>query len=47
MSNYCCKYKLLEISSLLGQADLRTIELYKKFHQITQLLRNTTKIILL
>ena len=46
MSN-CCKYKLLEISRLIGHADLHTIELSKIFHQVKQLLSNTTKVALL
>ena len=46
MMNCCCKYKLLEISRLLNYADMRTIELSKPFDQVTQLLRNTTKIVL-
>ena len=47
MSNCCCKYKLLEMSRLLSHADMSTIELSKTFHQVTQLLRNTTEIVLL
>ena len=47
MRNCCCKYKLLEISRLLSHADMRTIELSRTFDQVTQLLRNTTKIVLL
>lgn len=40
----CCKYKLLAISRLLSHADLHNIELFRTFHQVTHLLRNTTKI---
>ena len=47
ISNCCCKYKLLEISGLLSHADTSTIELSRTFHQVTQLLRNTTEILLL
>ena len=47
MRNCCCKYKLLEMSRLLSHADMRTIELSRTFDQVTQLLRNTTKIVLL
>ena len=47
MMNCCCKYKLLEISRLLNYADMSTIELFRTFDQVTQLLRNTTKIVLL
>ena len=47
MRNCCCKYKLLEISRLLSHADMRTIELSRTFHHVTQLFRNTTKIVLL
>ena len=47
MSNCCCKYKHLEFSRLLTHADMCTIELSKTFHQVTQLLRNTIKIVLL
>ena len=46
MSNCCCKYKLLEISRLLSHADVRTIELPRTFHQVKQLLRTTTKVVL-
>ena len=47
MNNCCCKYKLLEISRLLSHADMSTIELSRTFHQVMQLLRNTTEILLL
>ena len=47
MSNCCCKYKHLEFSRLLTHADMCTIELPKTFHQVTQLLLNTNKIVLL
>ena len=47
MDNCCCKHRLLEISRLLSHADMRTIELSRTFDQVTQLLRNTTKIVLL
>ena len=47
MRNCCCKYKLLEISRLLSHADMSTIELSRTFHQVMQLLRNTTEILLL
>ena len=43
---YCCKYKLPKISRLLIHVDLHTIELSRTFHQVTHLLRNTTKIVL-
>ena len=42
MGNCCCKYKLLEKSRLLSHADMRTIGLSRIFHQVTQLLCNTT-----
>ena len=42
-----CKYKFLEIFRLLRYADMRTMELSETFHQVTQLLRNTFKIVLL
>ena len=35
------------MSRLLSHADMRTIELSRTFDQVTQLLRNTTKIVLL
>ena len=35
------------MSRLLSHADMSTIELSKTFHQVTQLLRNTTEIVLL
>ena len=41
-SSCCSKYKLLEMSRLLSNADMSTIELSRTFHQVTQLLRNTT-----
>ena len=47
MSNCCGKYKPLEVSTLLSHADMRTIVLSRTFHLVTQLLRNTTKIVLL
>ena len=47
MSNCCCRYKLLEISRLLSQADMHTTELSGTFCQVTQLLHNTTKTVLL
>ena len=43
----CCKYKLLAISRLLSHADLHNIELFRTFHQVTHLLCNTTKIVLI
>ena len=43
----CCKYKLLEISRLLSHADLHAIELSRTFHQVTHLLCNTIKIVLM
>ena len=46
MSNFCFKYKVLEISKLFSHSNLRIIELSRIFHQVTQLLRNTTKIVL-
>ena len=43
--NYsCCRYKLQEVSRLLGHADMRIIELSKRFHQVKQLLRNIIEI---
>ena len=42
MSYCCCKYKLLEISRLLGHADMRIIELSRTFYRITWLLRNVS-----
>ena len=42
----CCKYDLLEISRLLSHADLHSVELSGTFHQVTYLLCNTTKIVL-
>ena len=45
MRNCCCKYNLLKISRLLSHADMWTIERSWTFHHVTQLLRNTTKII--
>ena len=47
IGNFCCNYRLLEISRLPSHADMLTIELSKTFHQVTQLLRKTTEIILL
>ena len=47
MSNCCGKYKPLEVSTLLSHDDMRTIVLSRTFHLVTQLLRNTTKIVLL
>ena len=41
----CCKCKPLEISRLLSHADFHTQALSKTFHQVTQLLSNTTKIV--
>ena len=46
MNNFC-KYKLLEISRLLSHTDLHTVELSRTFHQVTLLLRNTTKVVLM
>ena len=43
----CCIYKLLEISRLLSHADLPTIELSRTFLQVTHLLYDTTKIVLM
>ena len=47
LSYYCCKCKLLEISRLLGHADVCTVELSRTFYQFTKLLCNATEIILL
>ena len=44
ISYCCCRYKLLEVSRLLGHADMRIIELSKRFHQVKQLLRNIIEI---
>ena len=46
MSNYC-KYKLLEISRMLSHADLHTIELSITFNQVTHLLCDTSRIVLM
>ena len=45
MSKYCCKF--LEISRPPSYADMCIIELPGTFHQIMQLLRNSTEIVLM
>ena len=44
MSNCYCKYRL-EISRLLSRADMCIIEISRIFYQVTQLLRNSSKIV--
>lgn len=40
-------FLLLEISSLLSQADLHTVELSTTFHSVTHLLCNNTRIVVI
>ena len=44
MNNYCKRN--LEIPRMLSHADLHTVKLSRTFHQVTHLLCNTTKIVL-